>query len=377
MKYRKLGRTDLDISEVSIGTEWLEKKSSEEITIVLSKAIDYGINYFDIIFNMPEYLKKISKAIEGKRDKITLSHHLGSYYKDNKYMKTRSVKKCEEVFNQYLEIMKTDFVDLLFVHFVMNEKQYEECLIPNGVLDLALRLKEDGRVRFIALSTHDANVAIQAAKSGKIDAIMIQINMASNAMPHRQVMLTTCAQNNVGIIAMKPFAGGALLQANNKVNIGGFKIGGYRLEGKEFKKRLIPEEITSVKCLHYILSQIGITTTVPGVASIEELDDCMTYFEASDEEKDYSKVLKEFDEYITGVCVYCNHCQPCPIDIDIGPLFRLYDLAQIEKTAKITKQYQQMKTKASDCIECGDCEERCPFDVSIIENMKEAANFFE
>ena len=72
MKYRKLGRTGLKVSEVSVGTEWLEKKSPEIITSVIRKAIKEGVNYFDIIFNFEDHLKKVSKAIEGSRDNVVL-----------------------------------------------------------------------------------------------------------------------------------------------------------------------------------------------------------------------------------------------------------------------------------------------------------------
>ncbi|HUT82897.1 MAG TPA: aldo/keto reductase [Candidatus Bathyarchaeia archaeon] len=378
MKYRKLGRTNLDISEISIGTEWLAKKNPDEITLVLNKAIEYGVNYFDLIFNMPDYLHKISKAIEGKRDKLILSHHYGSCYKNNKYMKTRSIKLCQETFDEYLKIMNTDYVDLLFITFVMNEKQYEECIKPNGVLDKALKLKEEGKARFIAMSTHNAKVAIKAATSGIIDVIMIQLNLASNAMPFRQEMLATCAENNIGLIAMKPFAGGNLLKANKVVSLGGYKIGAYDIQGdKDFSKKKIAEDATAIKCLHYILSQVGVSAAVPGVSNIEELDDCMSYYSASEADLDYSNLIKEFDEYISGVCVYCNHCQPCPEDIDIGPVFRLYDLAKIVKSDEIIKEYNTMKAKASDCTECGICLKRCPFEVKIIAQMKEVANFLD
>ena len=379
MRYRKLGRTELEISEISIGTEWLEKKSPEEITAVLSKAVEYGVNYFDVIFNIPEHIEKVSKAIEGKRDKIVLSHHLGSNYKGNKYMKTRSIKKCTETFENYLKVMKTDYVDLLFVHFVMHQKQYEEILKPNGVLELALKLKEEGKARYVGISTHSAKVAIRAAESGKFDVIMIQVNLASNAMPLRNEMLSTSAKNGVGIIAMKPFGGGTLLQAGRKIDMGGYKVGGYTtiLSDSKMSKKMISNDTSAPKCLHYVLSQIGVTAAVPGVASIEELDDCMRYFNLSEEELDYSNLLKEFDEYVTGVCVYCNHCQPCPSEIDIGRIIRLYDLSQIEMKEDYKHQYKAFEAKASDCTECGDCLERCPFDVQVTEIMKEIVTQFE
>ncbi|MHA1355929.1 MAG: 4Fe-4S dicluster domain-containing protein [Candidatus Heimdallarchaeota archaeon] len=110
---------------------------------------------------------------------------------------------------------------------------------------------------------------------------------------------------------------------------------------------------------------------------MDELNDCLAYYKATDEERDYSKLVKDFNEYKTGECVYCNHCQPCQADIDIGPMFRLFDKAQIEKTTEIQQQYEAMDVQALACIECGDCEERCPFDVKVIAKMKEVAAFFE
>jgi predicted aldo/keto reductase-like oxidoreductase len=251
-------------------------------------------------------------------------------------------------------------------------EQYEDCWKEGGVKDFALQLKEEGKTRFIGVSTHDMDVAIRAAKSGIVDVIMIQINLANHAHPLRQEFLATCADLGVGVIAMKPFAGGKVFQINKKVTFPGYITAGVGVEGSK-----ITEKITSTQCLHYILSQIGISTVVPGAANMEELLDCLAYNQATDEQKDYSQIVKFFNEYKTGECVYCNHCQPCQVDIDIGPMFRLYDKAQFEKTEAFQEEYNLMETKASTCIECGDCEERCPFEVNVIDKMKEVIAFFE
>ncbi len=373
MKYRTLGRTGLKISEVSIGTEWLEKKSPELITSVIGKAIKNGVNYFDIIFNFEEHLTKISKAIEGYREKIILVHHLGSSEYKGKYKKNRSIKSCTNTFEKYLEIMNTDYVDVMFVHFVLSLSDFKEKILsPNGPLDLALKYKAEGKTKFIGISTHSLGVVEEAAKNGNFDVIMFQINLANNALPRRNEVLALCAQENIGVIAMKPFAGGILLRKNTRVDAGGWRTGGYKLE-----KKKVPEEITPVKCLHYNLSQIGVITCVPGVSTIEELDAALAYCTATEEEKDYSLILKEFDVYVTGECVYCNHCQPCPADIDIGRVFKVFDQAKIELTDEIRTKYAEFKPNASACTECGECEERCPFDVEVIEKMTETAKLFQ
>ncbi|MHA1760663.1 MAG: aldo/keto reductase [Candidatus Heimdallarchaeota archaeon] len=372
MKYRTLGRTGLKISEISLGCEWLYKKKEEDITGVIKEAMKQGINYFDIIFNFPFYLEKVSKAIKGSREDIILIHHLGSGIYKEKYRKTRSIKKCKEHFDQFLEIMDTDYVDIAFIHFVHYKREFEECWKEGGVKDLALQLKEEGKTRFIGISTHQMDIAIEAAKSGIVDVIMIQVNLANHSHPLRQEMLTTCENLGVGIIAMKPFGGGKLLQKNKKITLPNYATAFHQVENK-----VMSDDVTSTQCLHYILNQVGISTVVPGASNLDELNDCLAYYKATDEERDYSKLVKDFNEYKTGECVYCNHCQPCQADIDIGPMFRLFDKAQIEKTTEIQQQYEAMDVQALACIECGDCEERCPFDVKVIAKMKEVAAFFE
>jgi predicted aldo/keto reductase-like oxidoreductase len=214
-------------------------------------------------------------------------------------------------------------------------------------------------------------VAIQAAKSGKIDVIMIQVNMANNAMPGRNEMLATCAREGIGLVAMKVFAGGKLLQRNRTVNIAAYQTG-----GKSLKKKISPS-ITPVQCISYTLSQMGVCTVVPGAKNVNELNESLAYLNANDEEKDFSALMVDFKEYITGECMYCNHCLPCPSDIDIGQTIRLFEIAQLGITNKIQIEYDTMLKKASDCIECSICMERCPFDVDVISKMKQCFELFE
>jgi predicted aldo/keto reductase-like oxidoreductase len=372
LKYRTLGRTGLKVSEIGLGTEWLEKKSPELITSVIRKAIENGVNYFDIIFNFDEHLTKVGKALDGFREKVILIHHMGSSEYKGKYKKNRSKKSSTETFERYLKIMKTDYVDVLFVHFVHNERSYDEKILkPNGPLDLALQFQAEGKAKFIGISTHSLKVVEKAAKSDKFDVIMFQVNLANNALPRRNEVLAICAKENIGFVAMKPFAGGALFNRNKKVGIGGYRTGGMKLEKK------IPNIVTPVKCIHYNLSQIGISTIVPGCSTVEELVEVLEYNTATDEEKDFSLLLKEFEEYKTGECVYCNHCQPCPADIDIGRVFKLYDIASFELTDDLKARYNEFDVLASACTQCGDCEERCPFDVQIIEKMEEVVDLLE
>ena len=371
MQYRKLGNTGLDVSVIGLGTEYLFSQNRNTVTPVINEAIDCGVNYFDIVFNISNYLNNISTGIKGKRDEIILTGHLGSGEKNGKYYKTYKVKECEKIFKKLLSKLNTNYIDIANLHNVRNEKEYKKVISPGGLLELALRLKEKGLARFIGISTHDVSVAKKVAESGIIDAIMIQVNLANNKMPGRNDMLNTCAKEKIGLIAMKVFAGGKLLQRNRTVNIAAWRTGGMRL-----KKKIFPS-ITPIKCISYTLSQVGVCTVVPGVKNVDELNGVLAYLNATDKEKDFSELLTDFNEYITGECVYCNHCLPCPSDIDIGQTIKLFEIAKKWYTKEIQNEYNKLPAKASDCVECGVCMERCPFEVDVISKMEQIRKLFK
>jgi predicted aldo/keto reductase-like oxidoreductase len=136
----------------------------------------------------------------------------------------------------------------------------------------------------------------------------------------------------------------------------------------------IPSAMTLVRCIAYTLSQVGVSTTILGVSSLEELDEILSYQDATAAEKDYSEIVKGFKECEAGQCVYCNHCLPCPSGIDIGLVTRLLDVVRLTEDVKAT--YNELETKASECTKCGVCMGRCPFNINIISNMERAANLF-
>jgi predicted aldo/keto reductase-like oxidoreductase len=372
--FRDLGKTGLKVSEIGLGTEHLGKTSKAKATIVsvVEKAIENGINYFDLLFNFKEYIENYGAAFEGHRDKLVLACHLGSAERTGQYFKTRSVKDCEKVFANTLSRLGTDYVNVANVTYVKNMKEYEEVTRAGSVLDLAHRLKKEGKVHHVGISTHDTSVVQKAARSGRFEVVMYPINMANNALPGRIDALASCAGEGVGLVAMKPFAGGRLLMRNKIVRVNPLKKGG----GKSIMLN-VPAIITSAHCIAYTLSQVGVSTTVPGVRNLEELEEILSYQEATVADRDYSEIVKGFKEYETGQCVYCNHCLPCPLGIDIGQVTRLLDVAELGLTDNAKTKYSEIEPKVSECTECGVCMSRCPFDVDIISNMEKAKSLFQ
>jgi predicted aldo/keto reductase-like oxidoreductase len=127
--------------------------------------------------------------------------------------------------------------------------------------------------------------------------------------------------------------------------------------------------------MHYALSRPAVASVMLGCQTPEEVADAVRYLALSDEEKDYAKVLGTMRNDFKGNCVYCGHCQPCPMGIDIATVNKYLDIALLDAEnipPSIRSHYAGMNVKGGDCIECGNCESRCPFGVPIIENMAKA-----
>ena len=137
--------------------------------------------------------------------------------------------------------------------------------------------------------------------------------------------------------------------------------------------------LTVGQCVHYALTRPAVASVMLGCQTRGEVLDAVRYLELSDEEKDYTAVMNTLRNDFQGNCVYCSHCQPCPVGIDIAAVNRYLDIARLYEEnvpPSIRSHYAWLKHSGKDCIGCGNCEMRCPFGVPIIDNMAAAAGIF-
>jgi predicted aldo/keto reductase-like oxidoreductase len=344
MEYRKLGRTGLNVSAIGLGTEHLEK-SRETMEEVLRTAVDAGVNYIDVLYSNPESdWDNFGPALRSYRDKLILAAH----WIPANHPLSHDADKCQRYFEGVLAHMG-NFAEVAILTAVSDlEKEWVQ-----KAAEHLLRYKEQGRIGYIGVSDHGASTAIKAVNSGLIDVLMLPINIIGHNDEANSALYQACADQNVGIVAMKPYHGGALFFA----------------EGK-------PSGITPTQCLAYVLS-LPISTTVPGAKNLQELRATLHYLEATDEEKDYSSVVADIHGYLAGQCVYCHHCLPCPQNIEIGWVIWYVDQTRGGITDEWIRHYSALPVKASECTECGVCMERCPFEVDVIAKMREAVEIFE
>ena len=365
MEYRQLphGTPTEQFSEIGLGLGGIGQTPADEIEAIIRKAIDHGINFFDLCTAGATYAP-FGRAIAGKRDKVFLQMHFGAVYNENgEYGWCRDFDTIKKTFLWELETMGTDYADFGFLHCVDEDADFDT-LCEIGVLDYLKELKAQGTVRHIGFSSHTPSVAHRILDTGLVDMMMFSITPANDiekgddygvgSVGERFALFRRCAKEGVGISVMKPFFAGQLLSAEHSP---------------------FGQALSHVQCLQYALDRPAVLTAVPGVQTMEHLDEVLRFLSATEEETDYSVVGSFTVDTISGTCVYCNHCQPCPAGIDIGLANKYYDLAMAGDVIA-ANHYTKLGVKADACLQCGHCDSRCPFGVKQTARMAEIANYF-
>ncbi|MBD5114411.1 MAG: 4Fe-4S binding protein [Ruminococcaceae bacterium] len=380
MQYRRLGKTNLMVSEIGFGAEWMERHNYEECKAAIDRADELGINILDCWMSEPNVRTNIGKALVGRRERWFIQGHIGSTWQNGQYVRTRDVDKCRAAFEDLLTRLQTDYIDLGMIHFIDQESDWEAAV--NGpYMQYVKELKESGKIRHIGMSTHNPDMAKRAVESGLVEMMLFSINPAFDLLPPtddinnyfaeeyqenlggidpaRAELYKLCEQHDVGLTVMKGYAGGRLFDA---------------------KRSPFGVALTPVQCIHYCLTRPAVASIMVGYDTPEHVEQAVAYESASAEEKDYAGVLAKAPRHTfgQGECTYCGHCKPCPAEIDIAMVNKYYDLAtmQPEIPATIKGHYFALEHNADACIGCKSCESRCPFGVKIAERMKKTAELF-
>lgn len=382
MNYRTLGRTGLQVSEIGLGSEGFVNQDDAHNQKLINAAMDAGVNYFDLYNPEPYVRDAFGKAMKGRREKFIMQAHLCSAWIDGQYKRTRVMDEVRAGFADLMTRLDTDYIDVGMIHYVDEQKDFDQ-VFGGEVIAFAKEQKASGKIRYLGMSTHNPRVAIQAVKTGLIDVIMFSINPAydilppnedvdilfekstyeapdvlSSTDPERQELYSLCESEGVALTVMKPFGGGALLDE---------------------KESPFGAAMTVAQCLHYCLTRPGVASILAGAHDVEQLMEAVAYCDLPDEEKDYAKLLSSCPAHpFTDKCMYCGHCAPCTVGIDIAMVNKFTDLCEAQGGVPETvrEHYHALPVKAGACIQCGACETRCPFGVKIVEHMQKAKDVF-
>ena len=379
MKLRRLGKTELQVSEIGFGAEWLERHPEEEGVRLIQYAHSRGVNILDCWMPDPKSRDIIGKGIQEDRGGWYIQGHIGSTWKDGQYYRTRDMAYVRPAFEDLLTRLQTDYIDLGMIHYVDSEAEWES-IQHSDYLDYVMALKAAGTIRHIGISSHNPKVAMKAAQSGYVEMILFSINPAFDMLPasenidtmfaeqyddslrgidpDRARLYQLCEEHDVGITVMKGFAGGRLFDE---------------------KRSPFGVKLTPVQCIHYALTRPAVSSILCGYDDMAQVDEAVAYETASEAEKDYGSVIASAPQHsYRGQCTYCGHCKPCVMELDIAMINKFYDLAvmQPKVPATLASHYGLLEHTASECIGCGACEARCPFGVPIAQRMAQAAELF-
>lgn len=379
MNYRELGKTGLKVSEIALGCEGFIEKSDKFTKEMFELAFKHGINCMDMYSPNPDMHKNVGKAIHNNRENFVLQAHLCTIWQNGQYRATRNIDEVKSSFEAMLKNLDTDYIDIGMIHYVDSTDTWNK--IANGeIMQYALKLKEQGKICHIGISSHNPVTALEAVKSGYIEVLMFSINPCYDLLPadencevlwsdesyskplfnldkDRENLYETCQRLGIGITVMKAFGGGDLLTDDSPAG----------------------KALTPAQCIHYALTRPAVGCVMSGVHTKEQMMDSINYEYATEHERDYASVFATFPKISwQGHCMYCGHCAPCPKGIDVATVTKFLNLAkaQGEVPETVREHYAVLNSKAGDCIACGACEKRCPFGVSIIDNMKSAKEMF-
>ena len=382
MEYRTLGSTGLRVGVIGLGCGGFEEIDSAASRELVTAALDSGMNYMDIYDANPKVRSNIGYGLGDRRNEMIIQGHIGCWWNGESYERTRNVEKCKKGFEDLLTRLNTDYIDIGMMH-IFDKMEEWEAVQGTDYLQYVQDLKKQGKIKHIGVSSHNAEVALAIAKSGLVEVIMFSLNPAFDRVksgnspwdsktfdnmlpgidPVRVELYDYCAQHNIAITVMKAYGGGdRLLDA---------------------EKSPLKKALTRDQCVAYVLSKPCVAVSLCSVDNAGKLDEYLHYLKATDAEKDYNAALaapvaQACENAGKGECTYCKHCAPCPVGIDIAKVNKL--LADAQQAGKVTDEladeYKQLEHHAGECVGCGACETRCPFDVPVKEKMKEAEKVF-
>ena len=333
MEYRVLGKTGLKISRLGFGGIPIQRIDAEGTKVLVHQMLEAGINYIDTARGYTVSEEFLGYALEGIRDKFVIA--------------TKSMSRTKEAMAADIEIslknLRMDYIDLYQIHNATPE-QLEQVMAPGGALEALQEAKAAGKIGHIGLTAHSLETFKLALNLDWVETFMFPYNIVET---QAEKLIAECAKRNIGFIDMKPLAGGAIEDAT--------------------------------LALRYICANDAVTVVIPGMAEVRELEQNLAAVNdtapITNEEK--AAFLEVRNQLGTNFCRRCNYCQPCAAGINISGSFLFDGYLQRYGLGEWAKgRYDAMPKHASDCIGCGACEARCPYNLPIRDMLKKVAERF-
>lgn len=327
MRFLQLGNTGMTVSELGFGGIPILRLETGEAEKIVRHAFDRGINFFDTAYAYRDSEEKIGRAFAGRRDKVIIA---------TKTMRRDGAGALEQL-EQSLQRLQTDYIDLYQLHQVAQESVWQTISAPGGPLEVLQKAKAAGKIRFLGVTSHSRPMAIKLIQTGLFSTVQfpfnfIEVDAAGDLHPEARRL-------GMGILVMKPFAGGVIDNATVA-----FKY-----------LRQFPDAIP-----------------LPGFDSVAAVDEVVSFYEMSNQVSDEDEALMTTYRRELGqqFCRRCEYCQPCPQGVMITPAMGYQVVARRMSPAVSVEFSRAAMETVPQCIECGICIQRCPYNLPIPTMLK-------
>ena len=334
LRLTSLGKSGIKVTEIGFGGIPIMRVNADEAKLVIEHCFELGIRFFDTAHMYGDSEEKLGKALEPFRDQVIIATKV--WAKDG--------KGAADQLAMSLDRLKTNRIDLIQCHNISKQEDLEKVMGPGGAYEVLTEAKAKGKVRAIGFSSHNPDIAAQGCRLGKFATLQFPFNFIEND-PLEKVFPAALEQG-MGIIAMKPLGGGLLERADLCFRF----LQGY------------PEVIP-----------------IPGIQSMDEMDEIIGFYRDRRplSQDDWKEILKIRSELGTRFCHRCEYCMPCEQGVQIPGVLMV-------KTQVRRFSYKQVLAMAKDriatvenCIECGECVERCPYNLPIPEMLQESMEIYQ
>lgn len=334
MEYKILGKTGLKVSRLGFGGIPIQKIDAQGTKKLIEVLVCEGVNFIDTARGYTVSEEYLGFALDGVRDKFILA--------------TKSMARTKDGMAKDIDIslnnLRTSYIDLYQVHNP-SAKDLETVISSGGALEALIEAKASGKIGHIGITLHSLDLFKQALEFDWVETIMFPYSIVET---QGEELIKKCGKKDIGFICMKPLAGGAIENANLAIK--------------------------------FIANNSNVTVVIPGMADESEIKQNAfaidTTVTLTPEEKEEIKKIK--DDLGTNFCRRCNYCAPCTVGINIPAIFLFegyYSRYDLKDWA--TNRYAQLNKVASDCIGCGVCEQRCPYNLPIRQMLKKATQVME
>ena len=325
MKMITLGSTGITTPQNAFGALPVTRVDMETAVEILHRAYDGGMTFFDTARAYSDSEIKLGEAFDGLR------HH--EYSRDKIFIATKTTAQTPEKLKEDLETslrnLRTDYVDIYQLHWV------KQCYRPGdgtGLYEALLEAKQQGKIRHIGITAHKIGIAEEIAQSGLYETLQFPFSYLET---ERDIALVeTCKKNNVGFIAMKGLSGGLLTNAR--------------------------------ACMAFMIQYPVLP--IWGIQKMSELEQWLEFFENPPEMNDELAAIiqKDRDELLGDFCRSCGYCMPCSVQITINQCARMSQMIRHTPSKDwLTPYWQEEMMKIENCVNCGACLKRCPYELNI------------